>query len=225
MLHVVCFIWATSKYYSTPARIIVLLQEICSLLICQVSHAVVLTLAPQPFLENGERSLLMIHRRPSNMRPPNNILDSAIQIVHSVSESFSKAFLKLPQTVPMQQAWVSLLLTSLTDHGDLKAEMLYLRHNEREALFPCNSCLLHLESLSPKNSFLWKEGSFAFFQTYIWNYFHYLIKQAWTLFDQGPLNLKHHCLLIITYSLCPFSMECSIHDYSPPPYTHNTSTI
>ncbi|XP_015280365.1 PREDICTED: dynein heavy chain 9, axonemal-like, partial [Gekko japonicus] len=35
MLHVVCFIWATSKYYSTPARIIVLLQEICGLLIRQ----------------------------------------------------------------------------------------------------------------------------------------------------------------------------------------------
>ncbi|XP_032992214.1 dynein heavy chain 9, axonemal-like [Lacerta agilis] len=35
VLHVVCLIWATSKYYSTPARIIVLLQEICSLLIQQ----------------------------------------------------------------------------------------------------------------------------------------------------------------------------------------------
>uniref|UniRef100_A0A670JPV6 Dynein axonemal heavy chain 9 n=1 Tax=Podarcis muralis TaxID=64176 RepID=A0A670JPV6_PODMU len=35
VLHVVCLIWATSKYYSTPARIIVLLQETCSLLIQQ----------------------------------------------------------------------------------------------------------------------------------------------------------------------------------------------
>ncbi|XP_048343352.1 dynein axonemal heavy chain 9-like [Sphaerodactylus townsendi] len=38
MLHVVCFIWATSKYYSTPARVIVLLQEICSLLILQARN-------------------------------------------------------------------------------------------------------------------------------------------------------------------------------------------
>uniref|UniRef100_A0A670JUX8 Dynein axonemal heavy chain 9 n=1 Tax=Podarcis muralis TaxID=64176 RepID=A0A670JUX8_PODMU len=42
VLHVVCLIWATSKYYSTPARIIVLLQETCSLLIQQVGHVVVL---------------------------------------------------------------------------------------------------------------------------------------------------------------------------------------
>ncbi|XP_044310020.1 dynein axonemal heavy chain 9 [Varanus komodoensis] len=38
MLHVVCFIWATSKYYSTPARVIVLLQEICNLLIQQARN-------------------------------------------------------------------------------------------------------------------------------------------------------------------------------------------
>ncbi|CAM4557085.1 unnamed protein product [Lepidochelys kempii] len=35
LLHVVCLIWATSNYYNTPARIIVLLQEICNLLIQQ----------------------------------------------------------------------------------------------------------------------------------------------------------------------------------------------
>ncbi|XP_053153093.1 dynein axonemal heavy chain 9 isoform X3 [Hemicordylus capensis] len=38
VLHVVCLIWATSKYYSTPVRIIVLLQEICSLLIQQARN-------------------------------------------------------------------------------------------------------------------------------------------------------------------------------------------
>uniref|UniRef100_A0ABM5FM48 Dynein axonemal heavy chain 9 isoform X2 n=1 Tax=Pogona vitticeps TaxID=103695 RepID=A0ABM5FM48_9SAUR len=38
LLHIVCFIWATSKYYSTPARIIVLLQEVCSLLIKQARN-------------------------------------------------------------------------------------------------------------------------------------------------------------------------------------------
>ncbi|XP_068770010.1 dynein axonemal heavy chain 9 [Struthio camelus] len=35
LLHVVCLIWVTSMYYNTPARIIVLLQEICNLLIQQ----------------------------------------------------------------------------------------------------------------------------------------------------------------------------------------------
>uniref|UniRef100_A0A8C3IZU9 DYH9 protein n=1 Tax=Chrysemys picta bellii TaxID=8478 RepID=A0A8C3IZU9_CHRPI len=35
LLHMVCLIWATSNYYNTPARIIVLLQEICNLLIQQ----------------------------------------------------------------------------------------------------------------------------------------------------------------------------------------------
>ncbi|XP_074871093.1 dynein axonemal heavy chain 9 [Carettochelys insculpta] len=38
LLHVVCLIWATSKYYNTPARIIVLLQEINNLLIQQARH-------------------------------------------------------------------------------------------------------------------------------------------------------------------------------------------
>ncbi|XP_042303471.1 dynein axonemal heavy chain 9 [Sceloporus undulatus] len=38
VLHMVCFIWASSKYYSTPARIIVLLQEICSLIIQQARN-------------------------------------------------------------------------------------------------------------------------------------------------------------------------------------------
>lgn len=36
LLHVVCWIWATSKHYSVPVRIVVLLQEICNLLIQQV---------------------------------------------------------------------------------------------------------------------------------------------------------------------------------------------
>ncbi|CAH1795230.1 unnamed protein product [Owenia fusiformis] len=33
LLHVVCLIWANSQYYNTPARIIILLQEICNMLI------------------------------------------------------------------------------------------------------------------------------------------------------------------------------------------------
>ncbi|NWX21666.1 DYH9 protein, partial [Aegotheles bennettii] len=35
LLHVVCLIWVTSKHYSVPGRIVVLLQEICNLLIQQ----------------------------------------------------------------------------------------------------------------------------------------------------------------------------------------------
>ncbi|XP_016382633.1 dynein axonemal heavy chain 9 [Sinocyclocheilus rhinocerous] len=35
LMHTVCLIWANSKYYNSPARIIVLLQEICNLLIQQ----------------------------------------------------------------------------------------------------------------------------------------------------------------------------------------------
>jgi len=37
MMHVVCLVWANSKYYNTPARIIILLQEICNLMILLVS--------------------------------------------------------------------------------------------------------------------------------------------------------------------------------------------
>ncbi|XP_009976195.1 PREDICTED: dynein heavy chain 9, axonemal-like, partial [Tauraco erythrolophus] len=35
LLHVVCWIWVTSKHYNVPVRIVVLLQEICNLLIQQ----------------------------------------------------------------------------------------------------------------------------------------------------------------------------------------------
>ena len=37
MMHVICLIWANSKYYNTPTRIVVLLQEVCNLLIEMVS--------------------------------------------------------------------------------------------------------------------------------------------------------------------------------------------
>lgn len=33
LMHVICLVWANSKYYNTPARIVVLLQETCNLLI------------------------------------------------------------------------------------------------------------------------------------------------------------------------------------------------
>ncbi|KAI1896620.1 hypothetical protein AGOR_G00096650 [Albula goreensis] len=35
LMHTVCLLWANSKYYNTPARVIVLIQEICNLLIQQ----------------------------------------------------------------------------------------------------------------------------------------------------------------------------------------------
>uniref|UniRef100_A0A4W6G4Y5 Dynein axonemal heavy chain 17 n=1 Tax=Lates calcarifer TaxID=8187 RepID=A0A4W6G4Y5_LATCA len=39
LMHTVCLVWANSRYYNTPARLIVLLQEICNLLIQQVSSS------------------------------------------------------------------------------------------------------------------------------------------------------------------------------------------
>jgi dynein heavy chain len=36
MMHTVCLIWTHSQYYNNPARIIVLLQEICNMIIDQV---------------------------------------------------------------------------------------------------------------------------------------------------------------------------------------------
>ena len=37
-MHTVCLIWAHSEQYSRPARIIVILQEICNLFIDMVFH-------------------------------------------------------------------------------------------------------------------------------------------------------------------------------------------
>ena len=39
LVHTVCLIWANSRYYSTPGRIIVLLQEICNMFIQTVRRA------------------------------------------------------------------------------------------------------------------------------------------------------------------------------------------
>ncbi|XP_033374700.1 dynein heavy chain 9, axonemal [Parus major] len=46
LLHVVCWIWVTSKHYSVPLRVVVLLQEICNLLIQQA----VVYLCPEDLL-------------------------------------------------------------------------------------------------------------------------------------------------------------------------------
>ena len=37
MMHTVCLIWVHSQYYNTPARIIVLLQEMCNMIINHVN--------------------------------------------------------------------------------------------------------------------------------------------------------------------------------------------
>ena len=37
MMHVVCLIWANSRFYNNPGRIVVLLQEICNMIIRSVS--------------------------------------------------------------------------------------------------------------------------------------------------------------------------------------------
>ena len=37
MMNCLCLVWAHSEYYNTPARIIVLLQEICNMIINVVS--------------------------------------------------------------------------------------------------------------------------------------------------------------------------------------------
>ncbi|KAM7382161.1 hypothetical protein PAMA_012837 [Pampus argenteus] len=41
LMHTVCLVWANSRYYNTPARLIVLLQETCNLLIQQAQVYVV----------------------------------------------------------------------------------------------------------------------------------------------------------------------------------------
>ncbi|KAM6897526.1 dynein beta chain, ciliary-like [Xenentodon cancila] len=59
LMHTVCLIWANSRYYNTPARLVVLLQEICNLLIQQAQ----VYLAPEEVLK-GElpASLLKVEK-------------------------------------------------------------------------------------------------------------------------------------------------------------------
>lgn len=39
LMHTLCLVWVNSRYFNTPSRIIVLLQETCNLLIQQVSSS------------------------------------------------------------------------------------------------------------------------------------------------------------------------------------------
>ncbi|NXY46192.1 DYH9 protein, partial [Ceuthmochares aereus] len=71
LLHVVCLIWVSSKHYSVPMRIIVLLQEICNLLIQQAR----VYLSPEDLLKGEMRESL-----------------GKLQMVLSVLKEFKEAF-------------------------------------------------------------------------------------------------------------------------------------
>nr|XP_006635186.1 PREDICTED: dynein heavy chain 9, axonemal isoform X1 [Lepisosteus oculatus] len=58
LMHVVCLLWANSKHYNNPGRVIVLLQEICNLLIQQARAY----LGPEEILKGEtEESLNKVH--------------------------------------------------------------------------------------------------------------------------------------------------------------------
>lgn len=42
LMHTVCLVWANCRYYCTPPRLIVLLQETSNLLMQQVSHSAII---------------------------------------------------------------------------------------------------------------------------------------------------------------------------------------
>uniref|UniRef100_A0A8C3LGS3 Dynein axonemal heavy chain 9 n=1 Tax=Chrysolophus pictus TaxID=9089 RepID=A0A8C3LGS3_CHRPC len=71
LLHVVCLIWVSSKHYSQPARIVVLLQEICNLLIQQA----VVYLSPEDLLKGEMEESL-----------------GKVQMVLSILNGFKEAF-------------------------------------------------------------------------------------------------------------------------------------
>ncbi|XP_007433956.1 dynein heavy chain 9, axonemal, partial [Python bivittatus] len=82
MLHIVCLIWGTSKYYCAPARIIVLLQEICSLLIQQAKNY----LSPEDLLKGeAEESL-------SKVQKAFNVFDYFKQTFEERRENLSNYF-------------------------------------------------------------------------------------------------------------------------------------
>uniref|UniRef100_A0A803YDF7 Dynein axonemal heavy chain 9 n=1 Tax=Meleagris gallopavo TaxID=9103 RepID=A0A803YDF7_MELGA len=71
LLHVVCLIWVTSKHYSQPARVVLLLQEICNLLIQQA----VVYLSPEDLLKGEMEESL-----------------GKVQMVLSILNGFKEAF-------------------------------------------------------------------------------------------------------------------------------------
>uniref|UniRef100_A0A672V7V5 Dynein axonemal heavy chain 17 n=1 Tax=Strigops habroptila TaxID=2489341 RepID=A0A672V7V5_STRHB len=71
LLHVVCLIWVTSKHYNVPARIVVLLQEICNLLI----QRAMVYLCPEDLLKGEVEESL-----------------GKVQLVLSILNAFKEAF-------------------------------------------------------------------------------------------------------------------------------------
>ncbi|XP_061318003.1 dynein axonemal heavy chain 9-like [Pezoporus flaviventris] len=71
LLHVVCLIWVTSKHYNMPARIVVLLQEICNLLIQRAT----VYLCPEDLLKGEMEESL-----------------GKVQLVLSILNAFKEAF-------------------------------------------------------------------------------------------------------------------------------------
>ncbi|NXY74435.1 DYH9 protein, partial [Glareola pratincola] len=71
LLHVVCLIWVTSKHYSVPMRIVVLLQEICNLLIQQA----LVYLSPEDLLKGEMEESL-----------------GKVQLVLSILNAFKEAY-------------------------------------------------------------------------------------------------------------------------------------
>uniref|UniRef100_A0A8C4UZ95 Dynein axonemal heavy chain 17 n=1 Tax=Falco tinnunculus TaxID=100819 RepID=A0A8C4UZ95_FALTI len=71
LLHVVCLIWVTSKHYNMPARIVVLLQEICNLLVQQA----LVYLSPEDLLKGEMEESL-----------------GKVQMVLGILNSFKEAF-------------------------------------------------------------------------------------------------------------------------------------
>ncbi|XP_070790567.1 dynein axonemal heavy chain 9 [Pituophis catenifer annectens] len=82
MLHIVCLIWGTSKYYCAPARIIVLLQEICNLLIQQAKNF----LSPEDLLKGETEESL------NKVQKAFNVFDYFKQIFEERRENLNDYF-------------------------------------------------------------------------------------------------------------------------------------
>ncbi|XP_051791984.1 LOW QUALITY PROTEIN: dynein axonemal heavy chain 11 [Erpetoichthys calabaricus] len=79
LFHVICLIWTHSKFYSIPARIVVLLQEFCNLLIDQA----MVYLSPEDLLKGEAEEML-----------------EKVQIAVATFTAFKESFLKHREKLP-----------------------------------------------------------------------------------------------------------------------------
>ncbi|MBN3289857.1 DYH11 protein, partial [Polypterus senegalus] len=79
LFHVICLIWTHSKFYSIPARIVVLLQEFCNLLIDQT----MVYLCPEDLLKGEAEEVL-----------------EKVQIAVATFTAFKESFLKHREKLP-----------------------------------------------------------------------------------------------------------------------------